>query len=61
VRLTFQGTHRGSFFGIEPTGRRVRFTSVELYRVDGDRIAEEWVSSDVTTLMGQLNAPQEPQ
>jgi steroid delta-isomerase-like uncharacterized protein len=56
VRLTFEGTHHGSFFGVEPTGRRVSFASVELYRVAGGRIAEEWVSPDVTTLMGQLTA-----
>jgi steroid delta-isomerase-like uncharacterized protein len=56
VRLTFRGTHEGEFFGIPPTGRAVTFTSVELYRVDGDRLAEEWVSPDVASLMGQIGA-----
>ena len=57
VRLTFRGTHRGSFLGIPATGRRVSFSSVEIYRVEGDQLAEEWVSPDVATLMGQISGP----
>ena len=56
VRLTFRGTHRGAFFGMPATGREVVFSSVEIYRVAGDQLAEEWVSPDVTSLMGQLGA-----
>jgi steroid delta-isomerase-like uncharacterized protein len=56
VRLTFRGTHRGAFFGMPPTGREVVFSSLEIYRVAGDHLAEEWVSPDVTSLMAQLGA-----
>ncbi len=56
VRLTFRGTHRGAFFGMPATGREVVFSSLEIYRVAGDQLAEEWVSPDVTSLMGQLGA-----
>jgi predicted ester cyclase len=57
VRLTFRGTHEGPFLGVEPTGRRVAFTSVELYRVSDDYIAEEWVSPDINSLMTQITGP----
>jgi steroid delta-isomerase-like uncharacterized protein len=57
VRLTFRGTHRGEFLGITPTGRDVVFTSLELYRVVDGQLAEEWISSDLTTLMRQLTEP----
>ena len=57
VRLTFRGTHTGAFLGIEPSGRAVAFASVELYRVDGEHIAEEWVSPDIGSLMAQITAP----
>lgn len=57
VRLTFRGTHRGEFLGIAPTGRDVVFTSLELYRVVDGQLAEEWISSDLTTLMRQLTEP----
>jgi steroid delta-isomerase-like uncharacterized protein len=56
IRLTFRGTHRGAFFGLPATGRAVMFSSVEIYRVAGDQLAEEWVSPDVTSLMRQLGA-----
>jgi steroid delta-isomerase-like uncharacterized protein len=57
VRLTFRGQHGGEFLGIAPTGRDVVFTSLELYRVVDGQLSEEWISSDLTTLMRQLTEP----
>lgn len=57
VRLTFRGTHRGEFQGVAPTGREVHYDSIELYRVNDERLAEEWIASDIATLMHQLTAP----
>lgn len=54
VRLRFHGTHDGPFQGVPPTHRPVSFTSIEIYRLEGDKIAEEWVSPDMTTLMRQI-------
>ncbi|GAB3475137.1 ester cyclase [Nocardiopsis coralliicola] len=54
VRLSFSGTHTGTFQGVPATGRRVRFTSLEMYRVEGDRIAEEWVAPDMALLLDQI-------
>ena len=56
VRLRFHGTHQGPFQSIPPTGRAVTFTSVEIYRVAGELIAEEWVSPDLMGLMRQLTS-----
>ncbi len=55
VRLTFHGTHTGEFQGIPATGRTVRYTSNEIYRVAGGLIAEEWICSDMAGLMAQLH------
>jgi steroid delta-isomerase-like uncharacterized protein len=57
VRLRFSGTHDGEFEGVPATHRPVNFTSVEIYRFEGDRIAEEWVSPDMLGLMQQITAP----
>ncbi|MFI7579826.1 ester cyclase [Kocuria kalidii] len=57
VRLMFRGTHRGEFQGVAPTGREVRYGSIELYRVTDGRLAEEWIASDIETLMHQIIAP----
>ena len=57
VNLRLRGTHRGTFEGVPATGRPVDFRSIELYRVAGDRIAEEWVAPDTMGLMRQISGP----
>ena len=54
VRLRFRGTHSGEFLGFHPTGRTVEYVSHEFYRIAGGLIAEEWICSDMTTLLRQL-------
>jgi steroid delta-isomerase-like uncharacterized protein len=54
VRLRFRGTHSGEFLGFEATGRAVEYVSHEFYRISGGLIAEEWICSDMATLLGQL-------
>ncbi len=55
VRLRFTGTHSGLFDGIGPTGRKVAFSSVEIYRVADGKVAEEWVSPDMLGLTRQIS------
>jgi predicted ester cyclase len=45
ARLTFRGTHDGEFQGIPATRRAVEYTSIEVYRISGGLIAEEWICS----------------
>ncbi|MGW2014393.1 ester cyclase [Streptomyces sp. NPDC001927] len=54
VRVRFQGTHGGTFQGVAATGRAVSFRSIEIYRFEGDKIAEEWVAPDLMGIMGQI-------
>lgn len=55
VRVHFRGTHRGTFQGVAATDRAVGFRSIEIYRIEGDRIAEEWVAPDMISLMQQIS------
>ncbi|WP_017236596.1 ester cyclase [Streptomyces sp. SS] len=55
VLVHFEGTHHGAFQQIEATGRQVGFGSIEVYRFEGDRIAEEWVAPDIIGLMQQIS------
>lgn len=57
VRVHLHGTHEGPFQGIPPTHRPVSFTSIEIYRLEGNKIAEEWVSPDMMSLMQQISQP----
>ncbi|MER6346264.1 ester cyclase [Streptomyces sp. NPDC001595] len=53
IHITFSGRHVKPFFGQQPTGREIRWTSIEVYRIERGRIAERWVQADTTGLMRQ--------
>jgi predicted ester cyclase len=55
VRFTFSGTHTGEFSGVAPTGNRMTFTGIAIYRISEGKIAEQWVEFDVGSLMKQIN------
>jgi predicted ester cyclase len=40
TRVTMRGTHRGEWLGMEPTGKAVEMTGVNVDRVVGGRIVE---------------------
>jgi steroid delta-isomerase-like uncharacterized protein len=49
------GTHRGDFDGIPATGRSVVARGIDIVRIEGGRIAETWVSTDIVpTLRAQI-------
>lgn len=50
-------THRGEYWGIAPTGRRVAFTGICILRVEGTKLAEHWHEVDRLGLMKQLTGP----
>jgi predicted ester cyclase len=55
-----QATHRGEYLDIPPTGNRVNFTGISIYRIEGGKIAEWWGVSDLLGMMQQLGAVREP-
>jgi steroid delta-isomerase-like uncharacterized protein len=56
ARLVVSGRHVGEFLGIAATGQQVRFQSHEFFRVEGGKLAEQWVIMDVAGLLQQLGA-----
>jgi len=49
------GTHDGSFMGLPPSGRVLRWTGMAIYRLTDDGlIAERWQEIDSLAFMGQL-------
>lgn len=54
--MTMMGTHRGDFLGHAPTGRSVEFASFEVYRVVDGVITEEWILSDLFSLVSQISS-----
>ncbi|WP_078313041.1 MULTISPECIES: ester cyclase [unclassified Mycobacterium] len=51
---TYHGTHRGAFLGIEPTGRVVRFETVDAMRVRRGQIVEHWGVANLYSVVHQL-------
>ena len=60
ARVAFRGTHRGEFQGIAPTDKQVAFSSIEIDRMVGGKVAEHWFEMDLLGLMRQLGAIPEP-
>jgi steroid delta-isomerase-like uncharacterized protein len=56
VRLTWRGTHRGTFQGIAPTGKAFTVRGSAIYRLEGGRIAAAWAEFDTLSLLQQLGA-----
>jgi steroid delta-isomerase-like uncharacterized protein len=49
-----EGTHRGVYFGVAPTGKRLRFSSCDIFRVRDGLIAEHWGMGDIAGVLAQL-------
>ena len=56
LRATDQGTHRGDFQGVAPTGKRVSFGIIAIYRILNGKIVEMWEEGDFMGLNQQLGA-----
>jgi len=54
VRWTNAGTHVGEFAGIPATGGTFSIAGIDIYRVEGDLLAEHWHVVDQLSMLGQL-------
>ena len=56
ARVTFTGTHRGPWQGVQPTGRVVRVSEMFICRLRKERLVECWQEWDEYGLREQLRA-----
>jgi predicted ester cyclase len=47
-------THQGAYMGVEPTGRHMVLTGTFIREVADGRVVEEWDTTDIFGLAGQL-------
>jgi steroid delta-isomerase-like uncharacterized protein len=52
--FVYTGTHQGVYFGVAPTGKTLRFTSCDIFRVRDGKIAEHWGMGDIAGTLAQL-------
>jgi steroid delta-isomerase-like uncharacterized protein len=56
-RWTATGTHLSQWAGVEPTGRTMRFSGINVFRFSDGKVVEIWNHRDALGLMQQLGAP----
>jgi steroid delta-isomerase-like uncharacterized protein len=54
--FVYTGTHGGVFFGVPPTGRKLRFTSCDIFSIRDGKLAEHWGMGDIAGVLAQLKA-----
>ena len=54
ARYHWRGTHRGTFLGVAPTGRRLVVRGMDFFRLKNGRVVEHWDSVDEFGLLTQL-------
>ncbi len=52
--FVYEGTQTGVYLGMPPTGRKLRFTSCDIFRVAGGALAEHWGMGDIAGVVAQL-------
>jgi len=55
-RWTASGTHLGPWAGVEPTGKPMRFSAINVFRFSDGKVVELWNHRDDLGLMEQLGA-----
>jgi len=54
VRLQETGTHRGEYHGLAPTGNKLSYAVVAIWRIVEGKIVEGWVAYDLMDFLKQL-------
>ncbi len=52
--FAYEGVHQAVYYGVAPTGRKLRFTSCDIFRLTNGRIAEHWGMGDIAGVLAQL-------
>jgi steroid delta-isomerase-like uncharacterized protein len=56
IRFTMTGTHKGTFFGVPPTGKSIKVQATNFYRLTNNQITEEYGQPDLLALLQQIGA-----
>jgi predicted ester cyclase len=52
--FVYTGTHDGTYLGVAPTHRRLRFTSCDIFTVKNGLLVEHWGMGDIAGILAQL-------
>lgn len=54
VRWIGRATHQGPFYGIPPTGKKISVCGINIYKIENDKISQEWEQMDSLGMLQQL-------
>jgi len=60
ARFVVQTTHEGRLWGLQPTGRRVRWDAVMVHRLPDGTIAEQWAAEDWAAILRDVGFVKPP-
>ncbi|MGE5655478.1 MAG: ester cyclase [Actinomycetota bacterium] len=52
----FTATHLGEFVGIPPTGAKVEFEALEIFKIENQQITESWGYWPLSDILSQIQA-----
>ena len=59
ARLTISGTNEGSFMNMPPTGNKISYKAIDIFRLIDGKVVEHWGIGDNVKMMQQLGATHE--
>ena len=60
ARFTMRGTHKGTFFGVPPTGKKIEVKAINFYRLRDGQFVEETGVPDLLGLLQQIGGVPAP-
>jgi steroid delta-isomerase-like uncharacterized protein len=60
VRCTTRGTHEGEFQGIPPTGKKIEYEGIQIWKIKDGKVVEGRVQADILMMMQQLGMELKP-
>jgi predicted ester cyclase len=55
-RVTMEADHTGKYQKIQVSGRRAKFTFIDIARIVSEKIVEEWTEFDMMSILQQLQS-----
>lgn len=52
--FVYTGTHTATFMGLPPTGKKLRFTSCDIFSFRDHKLVEHWGMGDVAGVLAQI-------
>ncbi|MGB3364562.1 MAG: ester cyclase [Thermodesulfobacteriota bacterium] len=56
LRYESRATHKGKFWGVEPTNYKITWTGTVIYQITSGKISNVWVNWDMMGIMNQLKS-----